>query len=107
MLPSLKGVSGLKAKDMALKEGGETHKNEEAWKTAQKFEASFISQMLTYSGFAKALTASGGEDVAGFAQFYMESISEDITAQGGFGLAEKIYEHIEKKESGDGDLGRM
>ncbi len=82
-------------------------KDEEAWATAQKFEASFIAQMLSYSGLAKALTAAGGEDVASFSQFYMESIAEDITESGGFGIAEKIYKYIEKKGGDYGDLGRL
>lgn len=83
-------------------------KNEKAWETAKEFEASFIAQMLTYSGLAEALTSSGGEDVASFSQFYIESIAKDLTDNGGFGLAEKIYEHIEKKmEGSNGDLGRL
>ncbi len=83
-------------------------RDEVAWEVAKEFEASFIAQMLTYSGMAEALTTGGGEDVASFSQFYMESIAKDLTDNGGFGLAEKIYTHIEKKkESGNGDLGRL
>ena len=82
-------------------------RDEVAWATAKKFEASFIAQMLNHSGLAKALTAAGGEDVASFSQFYMESIAEDITEDGGFGIAEKIYNYIEKKGGDYGDLGRL
>lgn len=83
-------------------------RDEKSWEVAKEFEAAFIAQMLTYSGMAKALTSGGGEDVASFSQFYMESIAKDLTDKGGFGIAEKIYTHIEKKkESSDGDLGRL
>lgn len=86
----------------------ESARDEQSWKVAKEFEASFIAQMLTYSGMAKALTSGGGEDVASFSQFYMESIAKDLTDKGGFGIAEKIYTHIEKKKEGDsGDLGRL
>lgn len=82
-------------------------KNAEAWRSAKDFEAAFIAQMLTYSGFAKSLTSSGGEAVASFSQFYMESIGEDLAENGGFGLADQIYENIVKKGAKDGDLGRL
>ena len=81
--------------------------NDEAWKMAKKFEAAFIAQMLVHSGFAKALTSSGGEDVAGFSQFYMESLAQDMTERGGFGIAEDIYSNIKAKEAKHDDLGRM
>ena len=48
-------------------------------KSAQDFEAAFLTQMLTFSGLGKALTAGGGEDMAAFTGFYIESLAEKIT----------------------------
>lgn len=97
----------------SLRAGGESKQapdskeNDEAWEMAKKFEAAFISQMLVHSGFAKALTSSGGEDVAGFSQFYMESLAKDMSDAGGFGIAEDIYSNMIKKEGKHGNLGRL
>lgn len=109
-MEALSPYSALNAKPSVSAQDTSTsvkEKDAEKWGMAKKFEAAFISQMLTYTGFAEALTKSGGEDVAGFSQFYMESIAEDITKNGGFGLAEQIYAHMEKRGGNNDDLGRM
>lgn len=64
--------------------------------SAQDFEASYIAQMLTFSGLDKALMSGGGEDVAAFASFYIESFAEEIAEKGGFGLADNFYEQMLK-----------
>ncbi|PHR91177.1 MAG: hypothetical protein COA69_11685 [Robiginitomaculum sp.] len=101
-LPASEASTLAKKDDVSVEK-----KDARAWQSAKDFEAAFISQMLTYSGFAKALTASGGEDVASFSQFYMEAIAEDLAEGGGFGLADQIYESIVKKGKSHGDLGRL
>lgn len=58
------------------------------------FEASFIAQMLTFSGLDKALTAGGGDDMAAFTSFYIQSFAEEIAENGGFGLADKFYNRM-------------
>lgn len=63
-------------------------------KAAEEFEAAFIGQMLKFSGFAEALTKGGGEDVAAFTDFYIESFAEKIVDQGGFGLADSFYDKL-------------
>ena len=63
---------------------------------AQDFEASYIAQMLTFSGLGKALTTGGGEDMSAFTSFYIESFAEKIAESGGFGLAEKFYDRMIK-----------
>ncbi len=65
-------------------------------KAAQDFEASYIAQMLTFSGLDKALMAGGGEDVSAFTSFYIQSFAEQIADNGGFGLAEKFYDRMVK-----------
>ncbi|PHR57716.1 MAG: hypothetical protein COA43_11945 [Robiginitomaculum sp.] len=108
--PAVKSTLPMSDKDSvheAKLHGAQNERDAASWQAAQDFEAAFISQMLTFSGFGKALTMSGGEDVASFSQFYIEAIAKDITEGGGFGLAEKIYSHIEKKETKNGNLGRL
>lgn len=63
-------------------------------KSAQDFEAAFLTQMLTFSGLGKALTTGGGEDMAAFTGFYIESLAEKITEAGGLGLAERFYQKL-------------
>lgn len=80
-------------------------------KSAHEFEAAFISQMLTFSGLADALTLGGGEDMSAFASFYIESLSTKISEGGGFGLAEKFYESLsqgmDNMEHDSVNFGRM
>lgn len=64
---------------------------------ARDFEASYIAQMLTFSGLDKALTMGGGGDMSAFTSFYIESFAEQIADNGGFGLAEKFYDRIDRK----------
>ena len=70
-------------------------------KAAQEFEASYIAQMLTFSGLDKALMAGGGDDMAAFTSFYIQSFAEDIAENGGFGLAEKFYDRMVKISGAD------
>lgn len=63
---------------------------------AQDFEAAYIAQMLTFSGLDKALMAGGGEEVAAFTSFYIESFADQIAEKGGFGLAGNFYDQMLK-----------
>lgn len=58
------------------------------------FEATYIAQMLTFSGLDKALLAGGGEDMSAFTSFYIQSFADDIAENGGFGLADVFYERM-------------
>ncbi len=73
-------------------------------KAAQEFEASYIAQMLTFSGLGKALTTGGGEDMSAFTSFYIQSFAEKIAENGGFGLAEKFYDRMAKISGVSGDV---
>ncbi|MGJ8562374.1 MAG: rod-binding protein [Alphaproteobacteria bacterium] len=68
------------------------------------FEATYIAQMLTFSGLDKALTAGGGEDMSAFTSFYIQSFSEDIAESGGFGLADVFYERMLEMSGETSDL---
>ncbi|WP_306252786.1 rod-binding protein [Parvularcula sp. IMCC14364] len=70
---------------------------------AQKFEASFISQMLKHSGLPKALQSAGGQGTDAFSVFYIDQLSTRIADQGGFGIADNIYEQLAKYEEQGGN----
>jgi len=72
----------------------ETPNEAELREAAENFETAFIAQMLKFSGLTEALTSGGGEGVAAFTDFYIESFAEDIVEGGGFGLADKFYEKL-------------
>ncbi len=72
-------------------------------KAAQEFETAYIAQMLTFSGLDDALMAGGGEDVSAFTSFYIQNFAEKISENGGFGLAEKFYDHMIKISGASGD----
>jgi len=65
---------------------------------AQAFETAFIAQMLTFSGLDKALTLGGGEEMSAFTSFYIESLAQDISDGGGFGLADNFYKQLVRAE---------
>jgi|GEM_PF-5562843 len=74
----------------------QTHHDEQLRKSARDFEATFIAQMLTFSGLDKSLTSGGGEEVAAFTSFFIESLADQIADNGGFGLAENFYNRLLK-----------
>jgi len=71
-------------------------RDDELRKSARDFEATFIAQMLTFSGLDKSLMSGGGEEVAAFTSFFIESLSEKIADNGGLGLADNFYERLVK-----------
>lgn len=77
-----------------LAAGGEEVEQAKLRQAAKDFEASYIAQMLTFSGLAKALTAGDGQGADAFASFYVEKIAQSVAEKGGFGLAEGIYQHL-------------
>ena len=69
---------------------------------AKEFEAVFIAQMLKHSGFEKALSAESGFGGENYASLLLERYASEIVDNGGFGLADKIYQQLKAKEAGDG-----
>ncbi|MEQ8749336.1 MAG: rod-binding protein [Amphiplicatus sp.] len=65
---------------------------------AKAFEATFVAQMLTHSGFSEALSSNGGFGGEAFSSLLVEQYAEKLVDQGGFGLAEKIYEQLLSKD---------
>ena len=69
---------------------------------AKEFEAIFVAQMLKHSGFEKALSADSGFGGENYASLLLERYAAEIVDNGGFGLADKIYQQLKSKEAGDG-----
>lgn len=68
---------------------------------ARDLEASFLSEMLKYSGLGKSRESFGGG--AGEDQFASLLIDEQARAMvdaGGIGLAESIFENLKDKANG-------
>ncbi len=55
-----------------------------------RFEQLFWAEMLSQAGFAKALTKGGGEGVASFSRFLVESIAADLAERHPLGFADKV-----------------
>ncbi len=82
-----------------LRQKAAIQQDAELRETAEKFEASFIAQMLKHGGLAKALTTTGGKDTEAFTTFYIEQLANKVVDNGGFGLADNIYEQLRKYNS--------
>ena len=72
-----------------------------ARKAAQGFEASFLAEMLQYTGLnAQPDDFSGGAGEAAFGSLLTEEYAKLLAAHGGIGLAERIFDVIKHRESG-------
>lgn len=92
ILSSLSGQASAGATETAkAPSDGEDAKIRQA---AKEFEQSFIAQMLTHSGIAEALTAGGGKGADAFTGFYIDQLAEKLADEGGFGLADSIYDRL-------------
>lgn len=76
-------------------------RREALMENAKAFEATFVAQMLTHSGFSEALSSNGGFGGEAFSSLLVEQYAEKLVDQGGFGLAEKIYEQLLSKDGGN------
>ena len=69
---------------------------------AQDLEASFIAEMLKQAKFGEARGAfGGGAGEEQFASFLRAEHADAIAAQGGFGLAESIFNALVARSQGD------
>ena len=72
-------------------------------KQAREFEAVFVSQMLKHAGLTEALSGSeskfGGE---AFSNMLTEQYANELIEDGGFGLAEEIYQQLLEKDQRHG-----
>ncbi|MEM8935812.1 MAG: rod-binding protein [Pseudomonadota bacterium] len=70
---------------------------------AKEFEAAFIAEMLKNSGLSDAVSTQSGFGGEAFSSFLVQSYADQLAEDGGFGLADKIYEQLRVKEVGDGE----
>ena len=69
---------------------------------AQELEAAFISEMLKQAKFGEARGAfGGGAGEEQFASFLRTEHADAIAAQGGFGLAESIFNALVARSQGE------
>lgn len=66
--------------------------------TAEKLEAAFLSEMLKAAGLGQARDAfGGGAGEEQFASFLRDEQARAMTAQGGVGLAQSIFEALQRR----------
>lgn len=72
-----------------------------AHKVAEGFEASFLAEMLKYTGLnARPESFGGGVGEEAFGSLLTEEYAKLLAARGGIGLAERIFDVIKHRESG-------
>lgn len=72
-----------------------------AHKAAEGFEASFLAEMLQYTGLnAQPDSFGGGVGEEAFGSLLTEQYAKLLAARGGIGLAERIFDVIKHRESG-------
>ena len=76
----------------------QSKRNEQLMATAREFEAVFIGQMLNYSGLTDAIGGDSGFGGQAFSSMLTEQFANELTENGGFGLAEGIYQQLMQKE---------
>lgn len=66
---------------------------------AQELEATFLAEMLKYSGVAKPpASANGGPGEEAFASFLSDAYAQKLADRGGIGLAEHIFHSLLARE---------
>lgn len=65
---------------------------------AREFEAVFVAQMLNYSGMADAITKDSGFGGDAYSSLLLEQYAQKIVDNGGFGLADRIYDQLRERE---------
>lgn len=75
--------------------------NAAAHKAAEGFEASFLAEMLQYTGLNDQPDSfGGGAGEEAFGSLLTEQYAKLLAARGGIGLAERIFDVIKQRESG-------
>jgi hypothetical protein len=87
--PDLPGAAPMPPRDAALR------------RAAQEIEAAFLAEMLKHAGLGEAREAfGGGAGETQFASLLRDEQASALAAQGGIGLAERLFEQL--KGRGDG-----
>jgi peptidoglycan hydrolase FlgJ len=71
--------------------------------TAEKLEAAFLSEMLKAAGLGEARgTFGGGAGEQQFSSFMRDEQARAMTAHGGVGLAQNIFEALKRRVGNEG-----
>ncbi|MEO0398783.1 MAG: hypothetical protein AAF224_05095 [Pseudomonadota bacterium] len=62
---------------------------------AAEFESVFIGQFLKSAGLEKAF----GQEAGHFGQFLLNDFSEKLAQNGGFGIAEQVYQQLKEQDA--------
>ena len=76
----------------------QSQRTEQLMATAREFEAVFVGQMLNYSGLTDAISGDSGFGGDAFSSMLTEQYASELIENGGFGLAEDIYQQLLQKE---------
>jgi peptidoglycan hydrolase FlgJ len=69
-----------------------------AHKAAESFEATFLAEMLQYTGINSMPDGfGGGAGEEAFGSFLTEQYAEMLVERGGIGIAERIFEVLKQK----------
>ena len=67
---------------------------------AQELEATFLSEMLSYTGIdTQSESFSGGHGEEQFTSFLRQEHAQAIAAKGGIGLAEQLFQSLTSRAS--------
>lgn len=80
---------------------GPSHSREmQIWDTAQKLEASFLSEMLKAAGLGESQSSfSGSAGESQFASFMRDAQAQKMVEAGGIGLAEAFFNSIKEMDN--------
>ncbi|MGR3660068.1 MAG: rod-binding protein [Paracoccaceae bacterium] len=69
--------------------------NQALWQAAQKLEASFLAEMLKFSGLGTSSESfGGGPGEEQFESFLYQAQADQMVKAGGIGLAEALFESL-------------
>lgn len=74
--------------------------------TARDLERAFVQEMLQHAGLAEAFAGEGGPVTDAFSGFLLEAVATQMVEDGGFGLAERFYEHLRQDTDQLTEAGR-
>ncbi|GJL92825.1 rod-binding protein [Hyphococcus sp.] len=74
-------------------------REEELRKSAQEFESVFIAEMMKHTGLDKALAGDSGFGGEAFSSMLVQTYAEELSKNGGFGLADQIYRQLKDHQS--------
>lgn len=74
--------------------------------TARDLERAFVREMLQQAGLAEAFAGEGGKITDAFSGFLLDAVADDVTRNGGFGLADRFYQELRADLGAGGRGGR-